>query len=118
MVLVDTSVWIGHFREGDPGLSALLETGDAVCHPFIVGEIACGYLTARKEVLHRLSLLPSASLVRHAEVLGFIESHRVSGLGLGFIDMHLLAAARLDGLKVWSRDKAMRKAAEKLKMAW
>jgi predicted nucleic acid-binding protein len=118
MVLIDTSVWIDHLRNGDSGVSTLLETGDAVCHPFIVGEIACGNLTSRREILHRLSLLRTATLVRHSEVLAFIEAHRISGLGLGFIDMHLLASANLDGLKVWSRDKAMRKAAENLKISY
>ena len=118
MVLVDTSVWIDHLRHRDPELSALLESGDALCHPFVIGEIACGNLTSRKEILHRLSLLPSASLVRHSEVLAFIQAHRISGLGLGFIDMHLLAAVNLDGIKIWSRDKAMRKAAENLKVSY
>lgn len=118
MVLVDTSIWVDHLRHGDPGLVSILENGDAHCHPFIIGEIACGNLASRKEILHRLSLLPSASLVRHSEVMAFIEAHRFSGLGLGFIDMHLLAAANLDGFKIWSRDKALRKAAEKLKIAY
>ncbi len=118
MVLVDTSIWIDHLRHSDPGLSALLESGDAVCHHFIIGELASGHLSRRKEILHRLALLPAASLARHSEVLAFIEGHRLFGLGLAFIDMHLLAAAHLDGFKVWSRDKAMRAAAEKLRIAF
>jgi predicted nucleic acid-binding protein len=118
MVLVDTSVWIDHLRHRDAELSSLLESGDVLCHTFIIGEIACGNLTSRKEILHRLALLPAASLVRHSEVLAFIEAHRISGLGLGFIDMHLLATANLDGLKIWSRDKALRKAAEALKISY
>jgi predicted nucleic acid-binding protein len=118
MVLVDTSVWIDHLRHSDSGLAALLEAGDAVCHPLVIGEIACGHLSSRKEILRRLGLLPAASIARHAEVLAFIDAHRLSGLGLGFVDMHLLAAAHLDGLRVWSRDKAMRAAAVKLRIAF
>ncbi|HKP94895.1 MAG TPA: type II toxin-antitoxin system VapC family toxin [Fibrobacteria bacterium] len=118
MILLDTSVWIDHFRQGDPGVVSLLESGDVLCHPFIIGELACSNLASRKEVLHRLALLPSAASARHPEVLAFIEAHRLSGLGLGFIDMHLLAAANLDGFRLWTRDKALRKAAEKLKVAY
>jgi predicted nucleic acid-binding protein len=118
MVLVDTSIWIDHLRHSDIGLAALLESGDAVCHPLIIGEVACGHLSSRKEILHRLALLPAASVARHSEVLAFIEGHRLFGLGLGFVDMHILAAAHLDGFKVWSRDKAMRAAAEKLRIAF
>jgi predicted nucleic acid-binding protein len=118
MVLVDTSIWIDHLRHSDSGLASLLEGGDAVCHPLVIGELACGHLHPRREILHRLALLPSATMARHPEVLAFIEAHRLSGLGLGFIDMHILAAAKLDGLRVWSRDKAMRAAAEKLKLSF
>ena len=118
MVLIDTSVWVDFLRQGDPGVVALLESGDVICHPFVIGEIACGNLTFRKEILHRLALLPTASSVRNSEALAFIEAHRLSGLRLGFIDMHLLAAAHLDGFSIWSRDKVLRRAAEKLKISY
>jgi predicted nucleic acid-binding protein len=118
MILADTSVWIDHLRRGDPVLSSLLAEGDVYCHSFIIGELACGNLTSRKEILHWLGLLPAATLVRHAEVLGFIEAHRLSGLGLGFIDAHILASASLEGLRLWTRDKALRKAAEALRIAY
>ncbi|MDQ3000493.1 MAG: type II toxin-antitoxin system VapC family toxin [Fibrobacterota bacterium] len=118
MVLIDTSVWVDFLRQGDPGVVTLLESGDVICHPLVLGEIACGNLASRKEVLHRLSLLPTTPMVRHSELLAFIEAHRLSGLGLGFIDMHLLAAANLEGISIWSREKALRKAAEKLKISY
>lgn len=118
MVLVDTSVWIDHLRRGDAGLASLLETREVLCHPFIIGEIACGHLTSRKEILRRLGMLPSAAMVRHPEALEFIETRRLSGMGLGFIDMNLLAAASLGGNLIWSRDKALRKAADALKISY
>lgn len=118
MVLVDTSIWIDHFRRGDAGLATLLESREVLCHPFVIGEIACGHLTSRKEILHRLGMLPSAAQVRHPEVLEFIDARRLSGMGLGFIDMHLLAAASLGGQRIWSRDKALLKAANALKISY
>jgi predicted nucleic acid-binding protein len=114
MVLVDTSVWIDFLRRGAGQLTALLESGEVLCHPFIIGELACGHLSPRKEVLDRLSLLPTAQVIRHPETLGFIETHRIFDLGLGFIDIHLLASASLHGATLWSRDKALRKSAEKM----
>lgn len=118
MVLVDTSVWINFFRNGDQELTILLERGDVFCHPFIVGELACGHLRPRKEILTRLTSLPTAPLVRNQEALEFIETHGFSGLGLGFIDVHLLASAILGRASLWSKDKILRKAAEKLRAAF
>ena len=114
MVLVDTSVWVFHLRETHGGLVDLLNNGEVACHPFIVGELACGNLKNRTTVLSLLEALPMAFLAEHEEVLAFIENHDLMGKGLGYIDVHLLASAVLTGLPLWTRDKKLEKAAEGL----
>jgi len=114
MVLVDTSVWVSHFRETHKGLVALLNRGQAVCHPFVVGELACGNLKNRTTVISLLEALPMAILVEHEEVLAFIKAHNLMGKGLGYIDVHLLAAALLSGVALWTLDKKLEKAAMEL----
>src|SRR6185436_3458386 len=114
MVLVDTSVWVDFLRHGDAGLADLLAGDDVLCHPFVIGEIACGRLSPRKELLDRLALLPKTPSIRHDEALEFIEMHRLAGQGLGFIEVNLLASAVLGRAEFWSRDKRLRNAAVKL----
>jgi hypothetical protein len=114
MVLVDTSVWVRHFQEGDPNLVRLLEAGEVLCHPFIVGELACGNLKNRREILSLLELLPLAVQARHREILKFIEQNRLMGKGLGYIDLHLLASAVLTGIPLWTLDKKLHEANEGL----
>lgn len=111
MVLVDTSVWVSHFRQTHDGLVELLDNGEVVCHPFIIGELACGNLKNRTTVLSLLEALPAALLVEHEEVLAFIDAHNIMGKGLGFIDVHLLAAALLSEVTLWTLDKKLDKAA-------
>ena len=117
MVLVDTSVWVAHLRHGAIGLEALLHGGRVVCHPFIVGELACGNLRNRSEIISLLQRLPGAILAEHEEVMQFIENSGLMGKGLGYIDMHLLAAARLTGVPLWTLDKRLNGAAKKLGLA-
>jgi len=107
MVLVDTSVWVAHLRAGNIGLEALLNDGHVVCHPFIIGEIACGKLNNRSEILSLLQALPMAKRAEHEEVMQFIENHRLMGKGLGYIDMHLLASAMLTNVSLWTLDKRL-----------
>ena len=114
MVLVDTSVWVSHFRETHDGLVELLNNGEVVCHPFIIGELACGNLKNRTSIISLLEALPMAFQVGHEEVLTFIEVRSVTGKGLGYVDVHLLAAALLTGVSVWTLDKKLEKAAEEL----
>jgi predicted nucleic acid-binding protein len=114
VVLVDTSVWVSHFRETHAGLVELLDNGEVVCHPFIVGELACGNLKNRTTVISLLEALPVALLVEYEEVLAFIDGHNVMGKGLGFIDVHLLAAALLSGVSLWTLDKKLAKVAKEL----
>ncbi len=114
MVLVDTSVWVSHLREGDVGLEKLLNDGEVVCHPFIIGEIACGNLKNRSEILTHLQSLPKAILAEDAEVLEFIENHQLMGKGLGYIDVHLMAAAVLTDVPLWTFDKTLDKISKKI----
>jgi predicted nucleic acid-binding protein len=115
MVLVDTSVWVSHFRESDSGLVNLLNNMEVICHPFIVGELACGNLKNRMTVISLLEALPMAVLAEHEEVLAFIESHDLMGKGLGYVDIHLLASAVLTSVSLWTTDKKLEKAAEGLR---
>jgi predicted nucleic acid-binding protein len=107
MVLVDTSVWVSHLRDGNPELERLLNSGEVLCHPFIIGELACGHLKNRAEILALLKLLPQALLAEHREVLNFIESNHLAGKGLGYIDLHLAASSILTGVSMWTSDKKL-----------
>ncbi len=95
MILVDTSVWIDHLRTGDAALRKLLERGQVLAHPFVIGELAMGNLKQREVVLSALQDLPRAVVALEDEVLRFISDRGLSGLGIGYIDAHLLAAVRL-----------------------
>ncbi len=118
MVLVDTSVWVRHLREGLPHLVQLLNDGEVMCHPFIVGDLACGYLKNRDEVLSHLQLLPLAIQADHEEALQFLEERGLMGKGLGYIDIHLSASALLTGVPLWTFDTRLDKANKALGMSY
>jgi predicted nucleic acid-binding protein len=118
MVLVDSSVWIDHLRSGHTKLTQLLHDGEAMIHPFIIGELACGNLKNRKEIISLLHALPHLKKAEDDEVLFFIEKHKLHGLGIGLIDLHLLASCKLSKVKLLTRDKRLKKAAEKLNLQW
>jgi hypothetical protein len=117
VILVDTSVWVDHLRRGDATLAALLEEGEVSLHRFVIGELACGRLTRRREILAWLGALPAAPVAAHEEVLHFVERHRLGGRGIGWIDVHLLASAALARTAIWTRDQALRAAARALGLA-
>jgi len=114
MILVDTSVWVDHLRRGNDDLGRLLVDEQVLCHPFVVGELACGRLTDRAEILARLQALPQARSVEHQEALAFVEMHRLMGAGLGWVDANLLASATLSAASVWSLDRRLMTAARRL----
>ena len=118
MVLVDTSIWISHLRDNNPALATLLCQGHVVCHPMIIGELACGNLGNRYEILSSLNKLPTSEVATHAEVLEFIEEQGLMGKGLGLVDMHLLAAAVLSSIPFWTQDKRLKKIAIELNAAY
>jgi predicted nucleic acid-binding protein len=108
MILVDTSVWIDHLRSGDEKLTHLLESTQVLTHPFVIGELACGNLSNRSEVLVLLADLPKVVTATDLEVLFFIKQHRLMGHGIGYIDAHLLSSTFLGSpAKIWTRDKRL-----------
>lgn len=115
-MLVDTSVWIDHLRRGNAILVALLEQTQVWTHAFVVGELACGNLAQRDKLLSALTALPHAPIAGHDEVLAFLESHRLMGRGLGWVDIHLLASARLAKLPFWTLDKRLAAVATALQL--
>jgi predicted nucleic acid-binding protein len=118
VILVDTSVWVDHLRAADSALVRLLDTTQVVMHPFVLGELALGNLPQRSLILGTLQLLPQAVVASDEEVLNFIDRHRLVGLGIGYVDVHLLAATRLTaGASLWTRDKSLRQIAKRLALA-
>lgn len=113
-MLVDTSVWIDHLRNSNHDLVARLECNAVLCHPFVIGELACGNLARRTEVLSLLATLPRVPEARHQEVLYMMEEHRLMGRGIGWIDAHLLASASLGGTQLWTLDQRLAKVAREL----
>ena len=108
MTLVDTSVWIDYLRRGSARLVELLESNSVLVHPFIIGELACGNLINRQQMIADLERLPRAVVASDAEVLAFIEANQLMGRGVGYINMHLLASVHLSpGAQLWSRDKKL-----------
>lgn len=115
MILVDTSVWVDHLRANDAGLAYWLNNGQVLIHPCIIGEIVLGNLKNRELVIGALKEMPSITQATDHEVLDFIESNRLYGQGIGYVDAHLLAAVRLTpGTRLWTRDKRLRVAGDKL----
>ncbi len=117
MILVDTSVWIDHLRNADPRLTRLLLNEQVLCHPFVVGELACGTMRRRVEVLSLLQHLPTAPPVDHDEVLSFVDGHRLMGAGLGWVDANILASTCLSGQQLWTKDRRLAAAAGRLGVA-
>jgi hypothetical protein len=118
LVLVDSSVWIDHLRSSCADLASLLGRAEVVCHPAVIGELACGSLRRRSQTLSLLALLPRAMVATDHEVLSAIEMQRLYGRGLGWIDTHLLASAQLSGCCLWTLDRPLAKAATQLGVAF
>ncbi len=118
MVLVDTSIWINHLRDGDRYLEKLLFDGDVLCHPHIIGELACGNLKNRKEIIGLFQSLPVSPVVEFQEFLYFIEQNNLSGRGIGFVDIQLLASAQLGQVPLWTADKRLKAVAADLDLSY
>jgi predicted nucleic acid-binding protein len=118
VILVDTSVWIDHLRAGDRVLIRLLETGNVLAHPFVTGELALGNLRSRDLVLDALQDLPQAVVPSDREVLRLIDRYALFGLGIGYVDVHLLAAVRMTPeAALWTRDRRLQAVADRLGLA-
>ena len=109
MILVDTSVWVDHLRHHSARLAALLDLGQVVCHPFVLGELALGSLRNRPVL---------APVVGHGEAMALVERHDLPGAGIGWVDVHLLAAALVGGLPIWTNDRRLDAVARRLGAAW
>lgn len=114
MTLVDTSMWVDHLRRGNARVAGLLESGEVAVHPFVLGELACGNIKNRKEILALLDQLPKATVAEQNEVLTLVESRRLYGTGIGWVDAHLVASALLSGTRLLTLDKALGDAASLL----
>ena len=116
MTVVDTSVWVDHLRKGNNELRSLLQENEVLIHPFVIGELSCGTLRNRNEVLRLLQDLPAALVAEHEEVLHFVETRGFRGYGVGWVDVHLLASALLSRAKLWTLDKHLASLATDLKL--
>ena len=119
MLLADTSIWVDHLRRPNEQFVAALEGDVVLVHPFVVGELACGNLRNRRELLSLLAKLPFAPSATHEEALTFVDRHKLMGSGLGWVDLHLLASTALAGTaRLWTRDRQLAAAAARLKLAF
>ncbi len=118
MLLVDTSVWIDHFKRSNSTLSDLLSDQQVCVHPFVIGELACGEFKKRKEIISLLHALPSLGPAENNEALFFIEQHKLMGRGIGLIDIHLLASCRIHGSLLWSNHRRLHAIAAELGCAF
>ncbi|MDB5453455.1 MAG: putative nucleic acid-binding protein contains domain, partial [Caulobacteraceae bacterium] len=114
VILVDTSVWVDHLRRGNPALAERLAGAEVLIHPFVLGEIALGNLARREVIIGSLARLPKATVASDAEVMRLIDAARLHGRGIGYVDAHLLAAARLSAARVWTLDKQLASVAKTL----
>lgn len=115
MTLIDTSIWVNHLRVGSPRLQALLEEGQLLIHPYVIGELACGMMKNRTEILLLLQTLPEALVPEHHAVLDLLESQKI--FGLGWVDISLLASAQLTGCGLWTADIPLKKATATLRLS-
>jgi hypothetical protein len=115
VILADTSVWVDHVRRQNPELIALLGAGQILTHPFVIGEVAMGNLPRRGSFLDAMGKLHRALSATDAEAMSLMERERLYGLGIGFVDLHLLASTRLTpDVTLWTRDRRLREIAERL----
>ena len=118
MILVDTSVWVDHLRNGLPPLQAALEGGEVVNHPWVIGELACGSLARRHAILELLHALPRTRQADHDEILAFIDDQHLHGSGIGLIDAHILWASVNEAHVLCTRDAPLRRIAVRLGIAF
>lgn len=118
MLLVDTSVWIDHLRSGSKKLAGYLNEGNVVCHPFIIGKLACGNIKNRTKILDMLESIPAVKVAEQNEVLQLISKHKLHGKGIGWIDCHLLASSFISNCKLWTFDKPLLKVAKTLNISF
>jgi predicted nucleic acid-binding protein len=118
MILADTSIWIDHLITEDRILRELLDGEEIITHPVVVGELALGRWSRRRQVLNEIRLLPESCIARHDEVFHLIEDWALTGTGIGYSDAQLLASVLLtSGTRLWTRDRPLLKVAQQLSLA-
>jgi predicted nucleic acid-binding protein len=119
VILVDSAVWVDHLRAGDRRLAALLDRAAVLAHPWVTGELALGRLRNRAEILRLLDDLPQATVATTGEMRALVDAHELHGLGVGYVDAQLLAATLLsEDASLWTRDRRLRAAAQRLNVAY
>jgi predicted nucleic acid-binding protein len=118
MILVDTSIWADHFGRRNARLDSLIRREILLCHEFVTAEIALGNLADPESTLWMLEAMPQARVASHADLMTLLRSARLAGSGIGFVDAHLLAACRLSGARLWTKDKRLRIQADALGLSW
>jgi predicted nucleic acid-binding protein len=119
VILADTSVWVEHLRRGHGRLAAGLHDGEIVTHPMVIGELACGVIRNRREILALLGQLPSVAVASDGEALTLIERHRLTGRGIGWVDAHLLTSVLITGsVRLWTLDRRLLAASERVGVAF
>lgn len=118
MILVDTSIWVAHFRESVPALEDLLLQQRVLTHSSVIGELACGTLPRRAQLLGWLRRIPAATVAHDQEVFTLMEEKHLWGKGIGWVDAHLLASGLITGCELWTRDQPLHAAAMKLGLAF
>ena len=115
MILVDTSVWVNHFRAGDAALSALLNRGQVCMHPFVLGELALGNLRQTDAAFDALKGLPQMGAALDDEVMALIARQNLAGRGIGYVDAHLITSVFLTpGSRLWTQDQRLHEVAKSL----
>jgi hypothetical protein len=119
MILVDANVWIDHLRRPEPALSRLVEASQVLMHQMVIGELACGSFKDRAERLRFWCALPQIDVRTHDDVIDWIESERLGGAGIGFVDAHLLRSVVVNGdAALWTRDRSLRALATSFEAAF
>jgi predicted nucleic acid-binding protein len=118
MILADTTIWVDYLARGDGDFARLLDADAVFGHPFVTAEIALGSLARPGQTIALLEALPQARTASQDELMRLIGGERLGGSGIGFVDAHLLAACRLSGAAIWTRDKKLRRQAQRLECAW
>jgi hypothetical protein len=118
-VLVDTSVWVDHFRGGSPALARLLELDQVLTHPWVLGEIACGTPPQRAQTLADLAALQPAGIATLTELVDFIDRERLYGLGCGLVDLGLLTSTLMTpAAALWTLDRRLGALADRFGVAF
>ncbi|MCZ6672813.1 MAG: PIN domain-containing protein [Verrucomicrobia bacterium] len=118
MILVDTSVWVNYLHSGSSRLEELLLEVEVVSHPFIIGELASGGIKNRKEFISLIQALPVTPVITDEEFMHFLESNKLFGIGVGFVDIHLLGSARMAQVLLWTEDKNLLKIAKDMRVSY